>query len=144
MGEIKRQIVVGVACALIGFVGAMGALGFLSLAVFFWLSPYMGPGWAAALTALIIALAAVLAIVIVRLVMNPRPRIAPARAAAPPPPPPSGGSDYAAELGAMFAEQAQEFAKRRPITTVVGSLVLGFAVGVSPSLRDAIRRALFR
>jgi hypothetical protein len=136
MGELKRKVAFGLAAGVVGFVAAGGVLGFLSLALFFWLATAMSAAWAAALTALIILVTAAIVIMILRAVGRGR------RAPQPQPQPASTPGDIAAEIGNLFGQQARGFATRHTGATILGSLALGFMVGVSPGLRDLLRRGL--
>jgi hypothetical protein len=134
MRELQRRVVFGIAAGLVGFAAAMLALGFVSLALFFGLAPLMSAAWAAALTAVIVLVAAALLIAILRLAGANRP--APlARPAVPP-------GDIAAEIGTLLGQRARGFAGQHTGATILGSLALGFVIGMSPALRDFLRRGL--
>lgn len=142
MGEIKKQIVANVAAGVIGAVGVIIAFVFLSMAVFFGLASNMSPSAAAALTAVIILAASAILAGVVRAVMdgshaqpaNDREHLGEAPPAA----------DVTAQLAALLGEHAPDFVKRHPGLTLMGSLALGVALGASPGLREALRKALFR
>ena len=135
MRQLQKKVVLGIVAAFVGLAGAGIALGFFTLALFFWLLTMMSAASAASLTALIVLVAAGSIIVIVRLI---------ARARSAPQPASAGGNagDIAAELGKLLGGEARGFANKNPVATVIGSLALGFMVGVSPGLRDLLRRGL--
>jgi hypothetical protein len=130
--DIKKRIVFAIATGLIGLVGAAAALGFLFLGLFFWLSEVLTQTAAALVTALIILVAATAAIGIVRLFAR--------QPAAPPQQPMGNLGDIAAQVGNIFGSEARGFASRHAGAGIIGSLALGFIVGMSPGLRDLFRR----
>jgi hypothetical protein len=132
MRELQRKVAFGFAAGFVAIMAAAGVLGFLSLSLFFWLVISMSAAWAAGLTALIILVTAAIAIVILRLAGNAR--------SAPRPQPAKAPGDIAAEIGNLLGQQTRGIATRHTGATILGSLALGFMIGVSPGLRDLLRR----
>jgi hypothetical protein len=134
--ELQRQVAFGVAAACIGLVAAMIAIGFLAFALFLALASALAPEWAAVLTAASVMFAALLMIVVLRLAARPRRAPdGPREAAAPP-------GDIAMELGSLLGREAHGFVDKHKGATVLGSLAIGFVIGLSPGLRDLLRRGL--
>lgn len=135
MRQLQKQIVLGVLCAMIALIAASAAIGFLCLGLFFYFVTLMSAAWAAALTATVILAAAALIIFGLRAISG--------RRAAPR----SQGANInagatAEQLGNVLGQEARQFAAQHPGATVLGSLALGFMIGVSPGLRDLLRRGL--
>jgi hypothetical protein len=133
MRELQKRIALGIAAGCIALAAAAVAIGFLSLALFLAFAALMPPAWAAVVTAACVTLAAALIVAILRLAARPRRAPEPRRDAAGDP------GDIAMELGSLFGQQAHGFATRHKGATILGSLALGFAIGVSPGLRDLLR-----
>jgi hypothetical protein len=131
--DIRKTIAFAIAAGLIGLAATAAALGFLGLGLFLWLAPAMPGPLAAFVTALIILAAAATTIAVLRLFV---------RRPAPPQQPMGNAGDIAAQLGNLFGEQARGFASRHAGAGILGSLALGFIVGMSPQLRDLFRRGL--
>jgi hypothetical protein len=134
---LQRQIILGIAAGVVGLIAAAVVIAFLSTAAFYAFAAMMEPHWAALATAGAIALGAALIIVTLRVVARP-PR-APAqpgqRASSP-------QDDIAMQLGSLLGGEARGFATKHKAASIVGSLALGFAIGMSPALRDLLRRGL--
>lgn len=148
MQALQRKIAFGIAAGLVAFVAALAVVAFLSLSVFFWLAAFVPAPEAAALTAVVVVVVAALTIAILRLFANPRsaPR---ARSHAqsqsqssPQSPQGPDPADIAAQIGSLFGDQARGFASKHKSATIVGSLALGFILGMNPGLRDLFRRGL--
>ena len=136
MGGLITRFAVAMAALLLAAIMAVVALGFLAFGVYLSFATLMSARWAAFAT----ALAALLLTVIVLLIARGVCALVARRGA-------RGKSDrsrtdasrLAALLGDTLGNEFAAYAAAHPEMTVIGALVSGFAVGLSPGLRRALR-----
>ena len=135
---IGQAVIYSVSLLIAVILVVVGA-GFLATAVYFALGALLAPPMAALATGLCLLFAAAVVILLGRLgarLLGTSRRQRHSRRASTAS---KGARGGAADLGDLVGEQFAAFARARPHSTVVASLLAGFAVGASPGLRRLLR-----
>lgn len=131
MSRFLTRIAISSAALLIASAGGAVALVFLIIAFYLFLAGLMAPWLAALATAAAAILFSVLVLVIARMATR---TVAPPSARA--------RMSAAAEMGEFVGRQARNFANANSGATLVGLLIAGIAVGISPRLRAFLMKLL--
>jgi hypothetical protein len=129
MERILTRLAIAIAALLTATVVVIIAIGFLGFAVYLALLEHLSPPSAALVTAGVALLLAGLIILLGRAIgalVRRRARR-------------SGSGGWAGALGSLLGEEFAARAAAHPHSTVVASLLSGFAVGASPDLRHLLR-----
>jgi len=130
MSRFFARLSISIAALLVMLVAALIATGFFAFALFLYLEQYMLPPWAAVLTGVILlVLAAILAAA--TQLTSKRTRRPPEGLG------PRGDTrESAADFGSEIGRKLAGFANTHKKGSMLAALVAGFAVGVSPRLRE--------
>lgn len=131
MNRLFARLAISVATMLIASAGFMVALIFVIYAIYLVLLNSMEPWEAALATAGVAILFAMLVLLIGRLATRTRVPIGEKARLA-----------RAADLGELIGKQTRNFASLNSSKTLLGLLVAGFAIGVSPRLRALLMKIL--
>jgi hypothetical protein len=141
MSSLAARFAATIAALLLAAIIVAVALGFLAFGVYLNLMELMSAHAAAFATAIAALFLAIIVLLIARgvcdLAARHRGREKSDRSRA-------DASRLAAFLGDALGGEFAAVAAAHPGTTVIGSLVSGFAVGASPAMRHALRDLIFR
>lgn len=129
MRDLSVRLAIAAASLLLAGVGFIAAVGFLCVALYLQLTTMMTPPLAATTTALAALLFSLLVVLIgPKLAFGSR-RGRSSRIA----------GDPAMEIGRRLGEEAFKYVKAHRSSTLIATLLAGFAVGASPKLRNWLR-----
>jgi hypothetical protein len=130
------RLAISLAVMLIALIAAIIAVAYFAYGLYLvLLQVFMAPA-AAVVTGILVLVAAILLIAVTRVVARPRRRRRRGSV------PPLEGYQNAAELGGELGRKLRGLADAHASGGLLAALVAGFAVGVSPKLRDFLKAIL--
>lgn len=129
MSRFFVRLAISIAALIVMLIAASFATGYFAFALFLYLEEHMLPAWAALLTGLILLLLAAILAAATQMTGR-RSRIPPEGLG------PRDTRENAAEMGGEIGRRLAGFASTHKKGSMLAALIAGFAVGVSPRLRE--------
>ena len=129
------RVALSIAALLVMVLAAFIAVGFFAFALYLFLATYMAPPVAALMSGVLILMLAVILVLATRTGSGRRGRRGNAAAE-------REARETAAEVGGELGRKIQGFADAHRNGSLIAALIAGFAVGVSPKLREFLQDIL--
>jgi len=130
------RLAISLAVMLIALVAAIIAVAYFAYGLYLFLVQFLAAPAAAVVTGILVLVAAILLVASVRVIARPRRRRRRESV------PPLEGVENAAELGSELGRKLRGLADAHASGGLLAALVAGFAVGVSPKLREFLKAIL--